>query len=89
QQSTGLDETWQPIAEDGQLGPVTAKSFATLAKRLPADSMASLFDLGTPPSVGAAGNRKAKPASQMSAALSPRPKSATAPAHRYAVTGML
>ncbi|MBX3453578.1 hypothetical protein, partial [Ferrovibrio sp.] len=60
-----LDETWQPIAEDGQLGPVTAKSFATLARRLPADSMASLFDLGTPPSVGGVGNRKGKAASQM------------------------
>ncbi len=49
QESTGLNEAWQPIAEDGQLGPVTANSFASLARRLPADSMASLFDLGTPP----------------------------------------
>ncbi len=65
QEGTGLDETWQPIAEDGQLGPVTAKSFATLARRLPADSMASLFDLGTPPSVGDRTGRKAKAASQM------------------------
>ncbi|WP_374633701.1 hypothetical protein [Ferrovibrio sp.] len=73
QQSTGLNETWQPIAEDGQLGPVTAKSFATLARRLPADSMASLFDLGTPPSVGGAGNRKGRAASQMSALSSRDP----------------
>ena len=48
-ESKGLNESWQPIAEDGDLGPQTAGGFAALAKRLPADSMASLFDFGTEP----------------------------------------
>ena len=48
-ESMGLNEGWQPIAEDGDLGPQTAGGFAALAKRLPADSMASLFDFGTEP----------------------------------------
>ena len=48
-ESMGLKEGWQPIAEDGDLGPQTAGGFAALAKRLPADSMASLFDFGTEP----------------------------------------
>ncbi len=47
--SMGLNESWQPIKEDGDLGPRTAGGFAALAKRLPADSMASLFDFGTEP----------------------------------------
>lgn len=70
-ESEGLDEAWQPIAVDGQLGPQTAGGFAQLAKRLPAETMASVFDLGPSylgPSYlggGAPSARKAKAASQM------------------------